>query len=447
MSDQPSQTNVASPTSPQWSSRFTFLMAAMGAAVGLGNLWRFPFQTGQNGGAAFVIVYLLCVVLIAWPILSAEIAFGRAKRLSAFGSTAGLAKDAGRSARWGIIGLLGATAGFIVLTTYSAVAGQILSFSLMAFMGEFATHEPGTAFPLYDGILIKIFWFTLFLGLTVLIVARGIKDGIEILVSILMPLFFILLSGLAIYSMTTGAPSAAINYLFKPDFSAISPQMVLAALGQAFFSIAVGTAGMITYGAYLERKENITANAGIIAGADTLVALVAGLMIFPIVFTFSLDPGAGMGLIFATLPYVFADMPAGNIVGGTFFFLAFIAALTTSINMLLVATNIIKEWLGLGQVGCTIMLGAIGWVIGVTALFAHGMAETIDYLAGHILLPLGGLLVAIFAGWILPREVMRNELHNASDRTFAIWRLFIRWLCPIAVSAILIFGIAAEFFG
>lgn len=419
----------------------------MGVAVGLGNLWRFPFQTGQNGGAAFVIVYLLCVVLIAWPILSAEIAFGRAKRLSAFGSTAALAKDAGRSSSWGIIGLIGATAGFIVLTTYSAVAGQILSFSLMALVGEFADHSPGSALPLYDGSALKIFWFSLFLGLTVFIVARGLKNGIEKLVTILMPMFFILLVILAVYSIATGAPGAAIQYLFRPDFTALSAEMVLAALGQAFFSIAVGTAGMITYGAYLDRKENIPVNAGIIAGADTIVALIAGLMIFPIVFAFSLDPAAGMGLIFQTLPNVFADMPAGNIVGGAFFFLAFIAALTTSISMLLVTTVIVKEWIGWSQLKCSIGLGLIAWLIGVTAIFAHGMAETIDYVAGNILLPLGGLLGAIFAGWILPRSVMRDELHNASDRTFSIWRFLIRWLCPFAVSAILIFGVVAKFLG
>lgn len=435
------------PAGAKWSSQFTFLMASVGIAVGLGNLWRFPFQTGQNGGAAFVLVYLLCVVLIAWPILSAEIAFGRAKRLSAVGSTSALAKDAGRSRNWGVIGLVGAFAGFIVLTTYSTVAGQIMAFSVMAFGGEFADHAPGAALPLYDGIGFQIFWFTLFLSLTILVVARGLKNGIEKLVTVLMPLFFFLLLALSIYSISSGAPGAAIDYLFKPDFSAVSPEMVLAAMGQAFFSIAVGSAGMITYGAYLDRKENITANAGIIAGADTLVAIIAGLMIFPIVFAFSLDPAAGMGLIFQALPNIFADMPAGNIVGGAFFFLAFIAALTTSISMLLVTVAIAREWLGWGQARTSIVLGAVAWIIGAGALFVHGMAEVIDYLAGNVLLPLGGLLGAIFAGWVLPRAVMRNELYNSSETLFRIWRFLIRWLCPTAVTLILVFGIYSKFAG
>lgn len=433
--------------SAKWSSQFTFLMASVGIAVGLGNLWRFPFQTGQNGGAAFVLVYLLCVVLIAWPILSAEIAFGRAKRLSAVGSTSALAKDAGRSRNWGVIGLVGASAGFIVLTTYSAVAGQIMAFSAMAFSGEFADHAPGAALPLYDGVGLQIFWFTAFLSLTVLIVARGLKNGIEKLVTVLMPMFFVLLLGLSVYSISRGAPGAAMDYLFKPDFSAITPEMVLAAMGQAFFSIAVGSAGMITYGAYLDRKENITANAGIIAGADTLVAIIAGMMIFPIVFAFALDPAAGMGLIFEALPNIFADMPAGNLVGGAFFFLAFIAALTTSISMLLVTVAIVREWSGWGQARTSIALGLIAWTIGAAGLFIHGMAEMIDYLAGNVLLPLGGLLGAIFAGWVLPREIMRNELYNSSQTVFRIWRFFIRWLSPAAVTLILVFGIYSKFAG
>lgn len=441
-----SETQKPAPVA-KWSSQFTFLMAAVGIAVGLGNLWRFPFQTGQNGGAAFVLIYLLCVALIAWPILSAEIAFGRAKRLSAVGSTSALAKDAGRTRNWGVIGLVGALAGFIVLTTYSAVAGQIMAFSVMAFAGEFADHAPGAALPLYDGALLKIVWFSLFLTLTVLVVARGLKNGIEKLVTILMPMFFFLLLALSIYSITSGAPGAAINYLFKPDFSAITPEVVLAAMGQAFFSIAVGSAGMITYGAYLDRKENITANAGIIAGADTLVAIIAGLMIFPIVFAYSLNPAAGMGLIFEALPNIFADMPAGNLVGGAFFFLAFIAALTTSISMLLVTVAIAKEWLGWGQARASIVLGLIAWTIGAGALFVHGMAEAIDYLAGNVMLPLGGLLVAIFAGWILPRDTMRRELYNSSEKLFRIWRFLIRWLCPAAVTLILIFGIYSKFAG
>ncbi|MEO1253180.1 MAG: sodium-dependent transporter [Pseudomonadota bacterium] len=440
-----STTPSASP--PQWSSRFAFLMAAVGIAVGLGNLWRFPFQTGQNGGSAFVFIYLLCVAFIAWPILSAEIAFGRAKRLSAVGSTAALARDAGATRGWGVIGLVGALASFFVLSTYSNVAGQIMAFSLMSLGGVFAADNAGASLPLYNGPAWGLFWFTLFLGLTVFVVARGLKDGIERLVTVLMPIFFVLLTVLCAYALWRGAPGQAIAYLFNPRFDEITPEVVLAALGQAFFSIAVGSAGMITYGAYLDRKEDIAANAGVIAGADTLVAIVAGLMIFPIVFAFSLDPGAGMGLIFEALPRVFSGMAAGNIVGAAFFFLAFIAALTSSISMLLINTAVAEEWFGWGRVQASLIIGAICWFVGVGAIFTADAPELIDFIAGNVLLPLGGLLGALLAGWVLPREVMRAELHNASPATFHVWRFLIRWLSPGAVALILVFGIDAQFGG
>ncbi|MEM8772706.1 MAG: sodium-dependent transporter [Pseudomonadota bacterium] len=427
--------------SPRWSSRFSFLMASVGVAVGLGNLWRFPFQAGQNGGAAFVLVYLFCVALIAWPILAAEIAFGRSKRLSAVGSTAALGRDAGWGPFWGVIGLVGAIASFFVLTTYSNVAGQIMAFSLMAFMGEFANRAGDAPLLLYSGEIWPIFWFTLFLSITVTVVAQGIRGGIERLVTFLMPIFFLLLVGLSLYALTTGAASEAIGWLFKPRFDQLTPSVVLAALGQAFYSIAVGSAAMITYGAYLNRKENIAANAGVIAATDTMVAIIAGLMIFPVVFAFGLDPAAGMGLIFAALPAVFSDMPAGNLVGGAFFFLAFIAALTTSVSMVMIAAAILKEWLGWGQARTSLVLGVIAWVIGVSAIYVDGAAGMIDFLAGNVFLPVGAFLAAILGGWILPRALMRDELHQSSDGAFAVWRFLIRWLCPAAVGTILVFGL------
>ena len=439
-------TTSAAPAA-RWSSQFAFLMAAIGAAVGLGNLWRFPFQTGQNGGSAFVIIYLICVVFIAAPILMAEVAIGRRKGLSAVGSPAALARDVGSSPLWGVIGLVGILASFLVLTTYSVVAGQIMSFSLMSFMGVFADHVPGATLPLFDGPLWTIFWFSLFLAMNIVAVAGGLRAGVERLVTILMPIFFVLLAGLAIYALSTGAADRAIDYLFSPRFDEVTPDIILAAMGQAFYSIAVGTAAMITYGAYLDRKENIAANAGLIAGADTIVALVAGLMIFPIVFAFSLDPAAGMGLIFDALPNVFAGMAGGGVIGGLFFFLAFIAALTSSISMLLVTVALFEEWLGWSKPLGSVILGGAAWIIGVAGVFTHGMAETIDFLAGSVLLPVSALLGAVFVGWIVPRDIMRDEFHNASARTFGLWRALIRWICPFAVGAILFFGLMAKFVG
>ena len=426
---------------PQWSSSFGFLMAAVGAAVGLGNLWRFPFQTGQNGGSAFVIIYLICVVFIAYPILMAEIAMGRAKRKSAVGSVTALAADVGAPRLWGILGLVGILASYFVLTTYSMIAGQILSFSIMSFSGVFSDFEPGAALPLYNGAVWPIVWFSVFLGVTVAVVAGGLKNGIERLVTIAMPIFFFLLLALSIYSMSTGAAGRTIDYLFSPRFSEVTPQVVLAAMGQAFYSIAVGTASMITYGAYLDRKENIASSSGLIAGTDTMVALVAGLMIFPVVFAFNLDPAAGMGLIFEALPPVFSGLPGGSLIGGAFFLLAFLAALTSSIIMLLVAVVFVEEWLKWPRMRVVILLGALAWIIGVSATVIPHMAENLDFLAGSVFLPLAALLGAVFCGWVVPREVMRRELENSSDGAFRFWRLMIRYVAPVAVSVILVFGL------
>ncbi len=434
---------------PQWSSRFAFLMAAIGSAVGLGNLWRFPFQTGQNGGAAFVFVYIICVIFIAYPILMGELSIGRHKGLSAVGSTKQLAKDIGKSSGWSIVGWVGVLAGFSILTTYSVIAGQVMAYSVMAFLGEFtgsAGEAALSATPLYDGTMHALLWHSLFMAITVFVVSRGLHGGIERVVTILMPLFFLMLVGLSIYAMTTGAADQALSYLFTPDFSAINATVALSALGQAFFSIGVGGAVMITYGSFLPKTENIGNNSAIIAGADTLVAIVAGLMIFPIVFAYSLDPAAGMGLIFDALPAVFGSLPvAGAIIGGVFFLLAFVAALTSSISLLLVASASGEDQMGLGRTTSAVIFGVLAWVIGAIAIYRPDIGGWIDFASGSVLLPLGGLLVAIFAGWVVPRHLMREELHNTGEGLFRFWRLFIRYLAPLAVALILLLGVDARF--
>lgn len=433
---------------PQWTSRFAFLMAAIGSAVGLGNLWRFPFQTGQNGGSAFVFVYLLCVIFVAYPIMMGELSVGRHKGLSAIGSTVGLARDAGKSGAWGIVGFVGAIASFLVLTTYSVIAGQVMAYSAMSFLGEFSGLSGAAAAavaPLYNGTLHAIGWHTLFMAITVFVVSRGLNAGIERVVTILMPLFFVMLAGLCIYALSTGAAEKTLAYLFAPRFSEIHPSTVLAALGQAFFSIGVGAALMITYGSFLARSENIASSAGIIAGADTLVAVVAGLMIFPIVFTHGLDPAAGSGLIFGALPAVFADMPAGSIIGGLFFFLAFIAALTSSISLLLVVSVVGEEQFKWGSTTSAVIFGVGAWAIGAWTIVAPKVGPWVDFISGSVALPLGGLLVAIFAGWIVPRRIMRGELPNIGESMFRFWRFMIRFVAPIAVFIILILGLDAKF--
>ncbi|MEZ5919933.1 MAG: sodium-dependent transporter [Parvularculaceae bacterium] len=439
---------TGSGANPQWSSRFAFLMAAIGSAVGLGNLWRFPFQTGAHGGSAFVFVYLVCVVLVAYPILMGELATGRHKGLSAVGSAKQLAIDIGRSPRWSIVGWMGVLAGFTITTTYSVIGGQVLAYSVMSFLGEFAGKVGGDAAivaPLYDGALWALAWHTVFMGLTIAIVVAGLKGGIERVVTILMPLFFLMLAILCVYALATGEAGKAITYLFTPDFSAITPSVVLAALGQAFFSIGVGMAIMLTYGSFLPKTENIGTSAAIIAGSDTFVAIIAGLMIFPIVFSVGLDPAAGSSLIFGALPAVFAGMPAGSIVGGLFFFLAFIAALTSAISLILACASVGEEQFGFERKTSTFIWGGAAWAIGAASVVIPGLTPWIDFFGGSVFLPLGGLLIAIFAGWVAPRAVMREELANTSDPIFRFWRFFIRYLAPIAVFLILVLGLDAKF--
>lgn len=432
----------------QWTSRFAFLMAAIGSAVGLGNLWRFPFQTGQNGGAAFVIIYLVCVVFVAYPILMGELSVGRHKGLSAVGSTRQLALDSGKSANWSIVGWIGVLASFGILTTYSVIAGQVMAYSLMSFLGEFAgravTDGPMVT-SLYDGVTHALTWHTVFMVASIAIVAAGLHGGIERVVTILMPIFFVMLIGLSIYALSAGAASQALTYLFKPDFSAITPLVVLAAMGQAFFSLGVGAAVMITYGSFLPKEENIGNSAGIIAGSDTMVAIVAGLMIFPIIFAHGLDPAAGASLIFDALPAVFSGMPAGAFIGGLFFFLAFIAALTSSISLLITASAVGVDQFGLSRTVSAAIFGALAWVVGAATVVVSGLGGWVDFVGGSILLPAGGLLVAVFVGWIVPGKIMRDELRNTNDGLFRFWRVTCRYLAPVAVGITLLLGIDSKF--
>ena len=423
-------------------------MASVGAAVGLGNLWRFPFQTGQNGGSAFVFVYLLCVVFVAYPILMGELAVGRHKGLSAIGSPAQLAKDIGKSPAWGVVGLVGVIGGGLILTTYSVIAGQVMAYSAMSFLGEFAGRtgaEAAAAAPLYANSTHALIWHTIFMAMTIGIVAQGLHGGIERVSIFLMPLFFLMLAGLCVFAFVTGDAGKTLNYLFAPRFDEITPGVVLAALGQAFFSIGVGMAIMLTYGSFLDKKENIASSAAIIAGADTFVAVIAGLMIFPIVFTHGLDPAAGSGLIFDALPAAFAGMPGGRFIGGFFFFLAFIAAITSSISLMLAVALIGEEQLKMNRVAATLIFGVVIWAIGALAVLKPDIGSWLDFISGSVALPLGGLLIAIFAGWVAPREVMRKELPNTGAAMFSFWRLMIRYLAPIAVLFILLLGLDAKF--
>jgi NSS family neurotransmitter:Na+ symporter len=432
-----------------WNTRFGFLMAAIGSSVGLGNFWRFPYTAGENGGAAFVLVYLICVVLIAFPILMAELSIGRHARASAVGSFRKMAFDAGASQLWSIGGWIGMSAGVMILCFYSVVAGWVAAYVFQMIQGDFVGLGVEAASARFEDLVgdtnTVIGWHVVFMVITVAIVCMGVTKGIERVVTILMPLFFLMLIGMVVYAGIAGDMGAAVEYLFTPDLSLITPSTVLAALGQAFFSIGVGGAVMITYGSYLNRSDNLPQSATIIAGADTLVAIIAGLAIFPFVFAFGLSASAGPGLFFQTLPAAFAQMPGGQWVGTAFFALAFIAALTSSISLLQVIVAFGEEHTDFGRVGSTLFFGGIIFLFGVAAAMSGDFFDLLDTVSGKFLLPLGGLLVALFTGWIVSRALMRKELEESSDAFFRYWRFTIRWLAPIAVGLIIITGLADTF--
>ena len=429
-----------------WSSRFAFILAAVGSAVGLGNLWRFPFMTGQNGGSAFVLIYIGCVILFAIPVLMAEIAIGRHAQQSAISSTRKMAQEAGKSAKWAIVGWVCTAGGFLILTTYSVIAGQVMAYSAAGFLGGFS--EPGGAEMFYGDSGSQLIWHAIFMIITIVIVARGLKGGIEQVATVLMPLFFVVLIGLTIYSLASGNAADAIAYLFRPDFSVVNGSTFVAALGQAFFSVSVASAIMITYGSYLSKDTNIGSSSVMIASADTLVALVAGLMIFPIVFMVGMDPAEGLGLIFTALPAVFADMPAGNIIGGAFFALAFIAAITSSISLLEGTTAFIEENSSFSRPTAAILMGFFAFMIGAGAVYSSDFGgQFVDWMAGSFLLPLGGLLVAVFAGWVIPKSLMRQELSHASNGLFGFFHFCVKYIVPPAIGVILLLGLDAKFNG
>jgi NSS family neurotransmitter:Na+ symporter len=433
-----------------WSSRFGFLMAAIGSSVGLGNFWRFPYTAGENGGAAFVLIYIACVLLIGFPVLMAELSVGRYGQKSTVGSVEKLAADNGSPPFWSMLGWVGMIGGIFVLCFYSVVAGWVSAYIFKMFSGELTGQAPEAIAAAFGSFTTDsytvLFWHSLFSFLTIFVVSRGITGGIEKASSFLMPLFFVMLIGMVGYAMMTGDAGAALTYLFAVDLSEVRPATFLAAVGQAFFSIGLGSGIMITYGSYLDKNANIGQSAGIISFADTAVALVAGLAIFPFVFAFTaLEPNAGPALFFQALPSAFAAMPGGNIVGAVFFSLALIAALTSSISLLQAVVAWAEENSSLGRSTIAWVFGGFIWLVGVGVVFSMSFFDFLDFLSGSVALPLAGLLIAVFMGWVVKREIAKSQLSHASPLLFGFFRFSMRFVAPIALTLILVLGLDDRF--
>jgi NSS family neurotransmitter:Na+ symporter len=439
-----------------WSSRFGFLMASVGFAVGLGNIWRFPYVAGENGGAAFVLVYLICAFVIGLPIVIAEIMIGRRGQAGAAGSMKRVADQEQRSSKWIGVGYMNQLAAFMIQVTYAVICGWVLWYLFKAITTGFAGVDVTAAAAEYDAVISDtagmLFWTTLSLVICGCILYGGVKNGIERAVTLLMPLLFGLLLLLVVFNMFAGGFIEALIWLFKFDLSKINASVLLAALGQAFFSIGVGMAAMMAYGSYLPKDAPIVSSAAIIVTADTLVALLAGLVIFPAVFNNGLDPAAGTGLIFQTLPVAFAQMPGGYFFAGLFFLLLSVAAFTSMVGMLESLVSWLEELHGFTRhkatviiVGANILLSVVS-VLGYTVLsdwqlFGKPLNDVADYFSNQILLPLGGLLIAVFAGWVISRESSQDELDLKSEPVFRLWWFLVRWPVPLAVALIFVMGI------
>lgn len=468
-------------TSEGWSSRTAFILAAVGAAVGLGNIWRFPTLAGESGGGAFVIFYIGCVFLLGLPLVLSEIFIGRVGQSDAVGSIRRVASQSHSSPSWSIFGAIGALAAFLILSFYSVVAGWVLYYAgtlgadlvqaVLAgdpFRGALAGESQeqiqqrlGDMFA-NPGLLMAMHF--VFMGGTLYIIARGVHSGIEKAATYLMPMFFVLLVALVIYGAIEGDMGQTIAFLFTPDWSKLTPQVMNAALGQALFSLSLGVAGLITYGSYIKEGSNLGPTSALIAMADTGVALLAGLMIFPIVFAVGLDPAAGPTLVFQTLPFAFQAMPGGALIGFLFFMLILVAAITSSISLLEVPT----AW-GIGErgwsrpksatifgvgafgIGVLCLLGYNVWSdvrpLGFWSLFADtDILDTVDGFTGKIMLPVGALLTSIFVGWKADTTLLRTTT-GLSPVAFGLWRFLIAWLCPIAVAIILVTGLFPSLLG
>lgn len=445
----------------QWTSRTVFILAATGSAVGLGNIWKFPYITGENGGGTFVLVYLLCIALIGVPIMMAEIMLGRRGKQSPINTMIALAKDENRNPSWKWLGWMGVIAGFLILSYYSVIAGWAMSYVFRTAGGMFLGVTADGVNSIFTDLVSDperlLAWHTLFMVMTMIIVARGVKHGLEKAVTMLMPMLLGLLIVVVIYAMTTGYFMDGVRFLFTPGD--ITGKGVLIAMGHAFFTLSLGMGAIMVYGSYLSDKHSIVQASILIALSDTFVALLAGLAIFPIVFANGLEPGAGPGLIFQTLPIAFGHMQGGTLIGVVFFTLLVFAAWTSAISLIEPAVAYLVENKGYNRIYASVWIGFATWFVGLGTIFSFNIwkektlsipflfddltfFDTLDYLTANIMLPLGGLFIAIFAAWIMRESSAREELATY-PAIYKTWRFLVRYVTPIAVIVVFLKAVSA----
>jgi NSS family neurotransmitter:Na+ symporter len=431
-------------------SRIGVLLATVGCAVGLGNIWRFPYMLGTNGGAAFLLIYLGCILLLGWPVMITEFFIGRNTKRNAAGAFKKLAPGTG----WSVIGYNGVLAAFLILGFYYVISGWTLDYAFntvtTSYAGKTAADFQNEFVAFSSSVFRPIFWAFVFIGITHFIVTSGVKNGIERASKFLMPVFFLMLVTLCVRSLTLEGAGGGVNFLFRPDFSKINSTVVLNAMGQAFFSLSVGMGCLITYSSYFKQSINLQRTALEVTILDTLIAVLGGVMIFPAVFHFGIEPASGPELVFLALPNVFAQLPLGNVWALIFYILLAVAALTSTISLHEVATAYIHEefhitrkratfYVSLGAaVLCIFSSLSFGVLKGAT-LFGLTFFDILDYVTAKIMLPFGGMLICIFVGNRIDRKILKAELTNQGTLAFYFfngYHFFIKYVAPVAIGLI-----------
>jgi len=453
----------ASGSGEQWSSRWGFLLAAVGFAVGMGNIWRFPYQLGENGGSAFLIIYLGCALAIGLPLLITEIAIGRRGAASASQSFVNVAVECGRSKKWGLVGTLGILCAFVILSYYTVLSGWTLDYFVKASTGAFDGVDAAATSAMFGSLLGSpaklMFWNTLVHILIILIIRQGVQAGIERAVKILMPALFGAILIMVIYGMIAGDMASTLRFLLEPDFSKITFGIVMKAIGQAFFSIGIGMGSLVVFGSYMPRDFSIPRSATSVIFMDTGVAVLAGFAIFPLVFQYGLNPGAGAGLVFQTLPLAFGQMPGGQLFGAIFFVLLISAALSSCIGLAEGVVNWVDEHLNVPRKQGILWVAGAGWILGIASILGFStwsevrlldfipsyvgldIFDTLDTLAANNLLLIGGAFSAIFFGWLVPKALKLDEINVQDGILFGFWRFMIRFVIPPVLIVTLLMGI------
>lgn len=443
------------PNRESFGSRFGVIAATAGSAIGLGNIWRFPYVAGENGGAAFIILYLGFVIAMGIPVMLSEFTIGRRAQQNVYGSFRKLAPKQ----PWYLIGLMGVAAAFMILAFYTAVAGWTLEYLYQSIVNGFAGKSPDELNMMFDyfvgGTSRPLIWFFVFMGLTAFIIMAGVKNGIEKSTKILMPLLLILLLVLIVRSVTLPGAGKGISFLLRPDFSKITASTVLVALGQAFFSLSIGMGTLVTYGSYIKKSENLGSTAFSVAMADTLIAVLAGLAIFPAVFAFNIEPGYGEGLVFVTLPNIFQQMPGGTIFSVMFFILLGVAALTSTISVLEVIVAFFVEELKMKRKAATWLATFSVSILGILCVLStssladfkilgHTIFSLLENTTANVLLPLGGMFIVIFVAWFFGRQNVVDELSNDGKlkaRYVPLFMFIIKFVAPLAIAFVFLQGI------